>query len=137
VSRSLKERVPFNARTAKSNFDLVCSLKVGTTGGEKLAELKTGTLGGCAFGNFGEVLLAGFLALAMTRRRASARTCSLVFGLMSVTVEFMVLLRVGEASVEEPATGYGKAEWFGCRSAEGRRGGSLRVIYFADQLREP
>jgi hypothetical protein len=90
VSRSLKERVPFNARTAKSNFALVCSLKAGTTGEEMLGGLKTGTLGVCAFGNFGDVLLAGFLALAMTRCRASARTCSVVFGLTSVAVEFMV-----------------------------------------------
>ena len=58
-----------------------------------LAELKTGALGMCGLGdgnaNFGDVLLAAFPALAMIRRRASARTCSLVFGLMTVTVEFM------------------------------------------------
>ena len=60
--------------------------------------LETAAFGVCAFGkgdaNFGDVLLAGFLALAMTRCRLSARTCSVVFGFRSVTVEFMVLLRV-------------------------------------------
>src|SRR5258706_723189 len=52
----------------------------------------------------GDVLLAGFFALAMTRFRLSARTCSVVFGLTSVTVEFMVLLRIGEAPLAEPAS---------------------------------
>jgi hypothetical protein len=89
VSRSLKERVPFNARTAKSNFALVCSLKAGTTGEEILADVETGAF--CnGDDNLGDVLLADFFALAMTRRRASARTCSVVFGVTSVTVEFMV-----------------------------------------------
>jgi hypothetical protein len=51
VSLSLKERFPLNARTAKSNFALVGSVKAGTTGEEILADLKTGAFGGCAFGN--------------------------------------------------------------------------------------
>src|SRR5258708_20096654 len=86
VSRSLRERVPFNARTAKSNFALVCSLKPGIAG----EGLETAAFGkGDA--NFGDVLLAAFPALAMTRFRLSARTCSVVFGLTSVTVEFMAL----------------------------------------------
>ena len=74
---------------------------------EIVAESKTGTLGVCAFGNgddnLGDVVLAGFFALAMIRPRASARTCSVVFGLTSVTVEFMVLLRVELAPVAATA----------------------------------
>ena len=96
MSRSLRERVPFNARTAKSNFAVVCSLKAGTTGEEILAELKTGTLGVCAFGKggdtLGDVLLAGLFALAMTRCLAKARVSSDVRcrgGLTSVAVEFI------------------------------------------------
>jgi hypothetical protein len=52
VSRSLKERVPFDARTAKSNFALVCSLKAGTTGafgngGDNLGDIPGKAVLGC------------------------------------------------------------------------------------------
>lgn len=124
--------------------------------------MKTGAFGVCVFGNFGEVLLAGFLALAMTRCRASARTCSVVFGccgglvgatvltietergsfdrLGRLCVAFMILLRESFGRLPKAAqspTGYcGKAGFVSRQTIEKRPVQCLPVTGFADQVCE-